>query len=140
MLKTTKNVNVLPVLGVLCTRAFQMCTDDCRTTLTASWRARYSAARIRSRRSTPSTSTKAFLEDSARAVSSASSSSSISALPLIPETLNSSSPTSVIEDCYSDMGQQEDRKGVAIETHPDTPARIEHSTLQLWQEQIDGLA
>ena len=76
-----------------------MCMDEVRTTLTASWRERYKADKIRSFRSSPRTSIRALLDDSID-VASASSSSSISALPLIPETLNSSSPTKVIDDCW----------------------------------------
>lgn len=90
----------IPVRGVLCTNAFQMCAEDCRTTFTASWRARYNADKILSLRSAPKTSTNARRDDSAIAVSATSSSSSISALPLIPETLNRSSPTRVMDDCY----------------------------------------
>lgn len=72
---------------------------------------------------------RALREDSARAVSATTSSSSISVLPLMPETLNSSSPTRVMEDCC---------QGVLLgcmnkwrNTYTNTPTRIEHAAFEL---------
>lgn len=111
-----------------------MWMDDCRTTLTASCLAMNRAERILSRLSLPNTSTRARLDDSARATSAVSS--SISFLPLIPVILNRSSPTRVIEDCCNANQVSAMRK--LNTTHPYSPPRIKHSSLKLREEQIDG--
>ena len=115
-----------------------MWMDDCRTTLTASCLAMNRAERILSRLSLPKTSTRARLDDSVT-VASATSSSSISFLPLIPVILNRSSPTRVIEDCCGGFHvNQTSAVRKPNTTYPDSPARIKHSGLKFGQEEVDG--
>jgi len=116
-----------------------MWMDDCRTTLTVSCLAMNRAERILSRLSLPKTSTRARLDVSVRAESAASS-SSISFLPLIPVSLNRSSPTRVIEDCCDEFHVNQTLVVQSSDTtHPNPPPGIEHTVLKLRQEEIDGL-